>query len=177
MHEADLNQWSNYLNAVAQVEVAVQQTNLLPLTFYLGAWDGSQRYQDPDFDRLAYSPTGFDPNSPDFHPALGSFTNLDPDQVLNTDIVKETRVEKLIDNIKDDPNKKGDTSQPRTMAQGYINLYQAAIATVQQHLTSLQNSDPPADPGLIATVQAELDARKSELEPKIEELKNFISDL
>ncbi|MDH3717995.1 MAG: hypothetical protein OES79_07720, partial [Planctomycetota bacterium] len=160
MHESEMGEWSAYGSAVDQVENALQQTNLLPLTFWLTAWGGGQRHQDPDFPR-------FNATSPDFHPHLQSFTTLDPEWV------RQHRVVPLIAAIADDDQQVGDASVPRRMASRYIALYEGAIQQLEDQLNALQNADPPAPPAQIAAVQQELDALRAELEPKIEELHQF----
>jgi hypothetical protein len=160
MHESEMEQWGAYHSAVAQVQNALQQTNLLPLTFWLTAWEGGQRHQDPDFPR-------FNETSPDFHPRLQSFTTLDPEWV------HQNRVVHLIAAIADDDQQVGDTSVPRQMASRYIALYEGAIQQLEDQLNALQNADPPAPPAQIAAVQQQLDALRAELEPKIEELHQF----
>ena len=170
MHESEMGEWSGFEQAVSAVESALQSTNLLPLTYRLTAWDGDQWFEDPDFQRLHYVADGitFTPKSPDFHPKLGNFCSLDAEAVF------QKQVAALIVKIKGDQDKnvKG---VPQVMATKYIQLFKGAINAVQMHLNQLQSQDPPAPPGLIGAVQAELDARKSELEPKIAELEAFLA--
>ena len=72
--------------------------------------------------------------------------------------------------IRDDPGD-GDPSIPINLANGYLSLYRNAIAVVERDLTLLRDMSAPAS--VIADVQAELDARRAELEPKIAELETF----
>ena len=167
MDEDQMGEWSDYESAVAQVEGALMQTNLLPLTHHLSAWGGEQRFYEPDYDRLRYEPMGFAPQSPNYHPAIQQFCSLDAESVYNSQVAS------LIARISDDEDRLGDPSVPRSLALGYISLYRSAIAAVEQHLAQLRAEEAPEE--LISRVEAELDARKSELEPKILELQAFAS--
>lgn len=169
MEEDHLAEWGQYEAAVARTASTLTETNLLPLTYRLPPWGSSSTwYEDPDFYRLRWkyrsSPGNFRRRSPDHHPRLPGFCGL------NADSVYKNNVASLIAAIGDDPDKR-DPSVPRTLAQSYITLYRGAIAAVAADLAKLKKDAAAAS--LIAEVQAELDARKAELEPKIAELEKF----
>ncbi|MEE2706868.1 MAG: hypothetical protein VX988_07440 [Planctomycetota bacterium] len=196
--ETQIGDWAAYERAVAETERAVQTTNVLPLSYWITAWEGADRYGDPDFSTWYYTYTHIDPETgqsrtrrtrrrltgiprqvwgtsnaeiPEFHPQLRTFCERDSDRA---DEIARQRVDYLIDQIRgsDQPAVR---SNAYTMGAAYRSFYQSAISVVEQHLQNLRDLNAPASQ--ISQVQAELNRRQSELEPRIEELTEFLQQL
>ena len=188
------NEWDDYYNsangAIAIVEAALQNSNLLPLGhFYNG------EYHDPDTERLQWHNPAINYqyalsrkyhegylSPPGFMPPLSIVTSLDYQWVY------ETKVAPLIDAIREDPVIPGDKSLPYSLASSYIHFFNSAIQIVQNDIDQIngfindlnQGPNPNANElamwqAALSAAETELAVRRAELDPKIAELSNFRS--
>jgi hypothetical protein len=186
--EVQITGWSEYERAVNETVQAVQTTNVLPLSYWLTAWEGADRYGDPDFSTWYYTYNHIDPNTgqsgtvrtgcpncrrdiPEFHPQLQTFCERDTERA---DEIARQRVDNLMDRIRGN-SQNNVRSNAYTMGSAYRTFYQSAITVVEQHLQNLRDLNAPA--AQISQVQQELDRRQAELEPRIEELTEFLQQL
>ncbi len=191
------SEWQDYINsangAVAAVEAALQNSNLLPLGhFYYG------EYHDPDTERLQWHNPAINDqyalfreyheghlSPPGFMPRLSIITSLDYQWVY------DTKVAPLIEKIREDPDiqfDEGDDSLPTTLASSYIKFFEDAIRVVQEDVDQInriiddihQESNPNTNElahwqAALSAAETELAKRRAELDPKIAELTNFRS--
>ena len=136
-------------------------------------WNGYQVDLAP-LDREADFPRLGVPGA-DFHPPLprdpatqvpeypaAKFSSTDTDEVRETNV--EPLLEEMIPNV------------PESMTRGYLARYRMALQRKEQQLQAAQNLVPP-NPGLVAQLQGQLAALQAELDPKIEQLEDYLARL
>jgi hypothetical protein len=128
-----------YIAAVVAVYSAAYQADLAPLD------------RESDFPR-------FGQGSPDFHPRISGFCELDVQNVHDGPVMQ------LVERVE---------AVPETMTRSYLALYRGAL----QRLEDMLNSNPPPSPAQRAAIEAQLAALRAELDPKIAQLEAFLSQL
>lgn len=145
-----------YIKAVEAIYCAVFREALRPL--------------DRDDEFLHYNTTfGWGTETPDFHPALNGFCDLDQELV-------ESRVQELIERIEGKIKRDGDGNVTRrvsdvaeVMTNSFIDLYQR----VKDESEARKKSEPPLPSEEIAA----LDARIKEMQENIKNLNSFLQTL